>query len=1263
MASGVEQFRFSDGTNWDFASILGRVAPVAVLGEGDDVYGGGSASGLGGDDRLFDSWTDDVLDGGAGNDVLTAREGNDVLIGGAGNDILEGGTGANLFKFAPGWGQDVILTRDQGWSSSSTRIDLTFVAAGSVTVSRSDNGTGSDLIIALKGSTDSITVRDYFYSGGGVIVSNLSIGFASNVNWSREQIDLALFMPPGLTLTGTDANDFLVGQWGNDTLAGGDSFDTLIGNEGNDLLDGGNGSDSMEGGAGDDVLLGGDGLDQLRGGDGDDLLDGGSGDDFLDGEAGNNTIIFGRNSGRDELMVRPDGMQTIRMDADVKPSDVRIEGNGYDMWVFIKGTTAQLRIPCRQAPQDIGSGMYMRSFAEIRFADGTTWDDAMLQRLGLTGDEQDQQITGTETDDWMDGRAGNDYLDGRDGNDELRGGEGNDQLSGGRGNDLLIGGEGNDQLSGYEGNDVLRGGRGDDRLFGEDGANTYLFGKGDGNDIIGFDSLDTVLFDADIAPGTVVVRENPEYAGSVDLYYEGGRITTGARLSGDSNDHRTVRFADGTIWDANELLRRSTLGDDNANEIQGSSRSEVLDGQGGNDTLKGNGGHDTLRGGAGDDFLDGGDGNDTIIGGAGNDFISAQDGGDDVYVFNRGDGADTIAFAPFWWSGQEQIRFGDGIARADVRLSANGSTLTINYGAGDTIRVENYQVDGYADRRITQIRFADGNSYTVDQLINSAPVLVIPVPFLVAKEGTNFEFKLPPGSFVDPDQGDTLHYELVAPFGGQAPAWLTVDAYTGTLSGTPGYSDASYRGMILRATDSRGKSAESFFELMVEDMPPPGITLNGSAAADTLVGTWGSDTINGLAGDDVLDGGLGADTLVGGTGNDSYYVDDQGDVVVEAGGGGNDIVYASVRQTLSANVERLTLTGHGAIYGIGNNLNNILTGNAAANFLDGRAGADTMTGGTGDDTYIVDNGSDIVTEAAGEGTDRIYSSVGRTLGNNQEILTLYGTGAIAGAGNSLNNLLQGNDAVNTLQGNDGYDILQGFGGNDNLTDSSLQGNVFDGGAGADRLSGSNGADMYFGGADNDQLSVGNGADLIAFNRGDGQDTVTSVAGTDNTVSLGHGILYADLALSKSGNDLVLNVGAGEQIAFTNWYAGAGRSVGTLQVVTEGGADYVAGSASAIHDNRIEQFNFSALVSRFDQLRLADKTMTSWNIAGALEQFSSGGSNGAGIGGEFAYRYAIDGSLTDATTLAGLAAVPQPQLAGTTIGAPSTSGQRETYKML
>jgi Ca2+-binding RTX toxin-like protein len=157
--------------------------------------------------------------------------------------------------------------------------------------------------------------------------------------------------------------------------------------------------------------------------------------------------------------------------------------------------------------------------------------------------------------------------------------------------------------------------------------------------------------------------------------------------------------------------------------------------------------------------------------------------------------------------------------------------------------------------------------------------------------------------------------------------------------------------------------------------------------------------------------------------------------------------------TLGANVENLTLTGSGAINGTGNSAANTLTGNGGNNTLDGGQGADAMIGGAGNDTYVIDDGGDTITEAAGEGTDTVRSSVRVTLEANVENLVLTGTSAIHGTGN---------DAANTITGN---------GGN----------NTLDGGGGADVLIGGGGGDALIGGAGNDTLTGGAGADRFVFN--------------------------------------------------------------------------------------------------------------------------------------------------------------------------------------
>ncbi|HTO60355.1 MAG TPA: CAP domain-containing protein, partial [Bradyrhizobium sp.] len=128
----------------------------------------------------------------------------------------------------------------------------------------------------------------------------------------------------------------------------------------------------------------------------------------------------------------------------------------------------------------------------------------------------------------------------------------------------------------------------------------------------------------------------------------------------------------------------------------------------------------------------------------------------------------------------------------------------------------------------------------------------------------------------------------------------------------------------------------------------------GTDADNVLVGNTGANTLTGGGGNDTLNGGAGADDLVGGAGNDLLIVDNAKDVVDESSGGGTDTVQSSVSFSLLENgttvkgaIENLTLTGAGAINGTGNDLANLIIGNAGANKLVGNGGADTLDGGPG----------------------------------------------------------------------------------------------------------------------------------------------------------------------------------------------------------------------------------------------------------------------------------------------------------------------------
>jgi Ca2+-binding RTX toxin-like protein len=276
-----------------------------------------------------------------------------------------------------------------------------------------------------------------------------------------------------------------------------------------------------------------------------------------------------------------------------------------------------------------------------------------------------------------------------------------------------------------------------------------------------------------------------------------------------------------------------------------------------------------------------------------------------------------------------------------------------------------------------------------------------------------------------------------------------------------------------------------------------GLVLTGGPGDDVLTGGAGPDTLNGGAGNDTLDGGLGADSMTGGSGNDTFLVDDAGDRVIEAAGGGTDLVKTTLATyVLPANVENLTFTGPGDASGTGNALANAITGGVGNDLLDGGLGADTLTGGGGNDVYVVDNVADRVIEAAGGGIDLVRSSVSYVLPAEVEALILTGTANLNGTGNALDNTLTGNAGANILNG----------------------------GAGADTMSGGAGGDTYV---------VDHPGDIVVEAAGVGADTVqTTLASytlTDNVETLtflgtrsftGTGNALANNILGGSGNDLL-----------------------------------------------------------------------------------------------------------------------------------------------
>src|SRR5213076_3181392 len=87
-------------------------------------------------------------------------------------------------------------------------------------------------------------------------------------------------------------------------------------------------------------------------------------------------------------------------------------------------------------------------------------------------------------------------------------------------------------------------------------------------------------------------------------------------------------------------------------------------------TLDGGTGDDTIAGARGVETAFGGEGNDTIDGNGGND-VAFLGAGDDTFVWDPGDGSDTVEGQ----EGVDRMRFNGANVAEKIDLSANGNRL------------------------------------------------------------------------------------------------------------------------------------------------------------------------------------------------------------------------------------------------------------------------------------------------------------------------------------------------------------------------------------------------------------------------------------------------------------------------------------------------------------------------------------------------------------------------------------------------------------
>ncbi len=1169
---------------------------VALAGTGNELANVLTANGLG--NTLSGLAGNDSLLGGVGNDLLLGGADNDSLTGNAGNDVLDGGTGADAM--AGGSGDDTYFVDQVG------DVVTEAFAAGY-------DGVNSSIDYTLTTNVEKLTLSGAALLGTGNVLANTLV--ANGL---------------GNTLSGLAGDDVLMGGLGQDTLLGGADNDTLSGNDGNDLLDGGLGADSMAGGTGNDSYMveqAGDLVTEALNEGNDNVsasinytltanvenltLNGlatlGTGNNLanvltanalgntLTGLAGNDTLVGG--SGTDTLLGGADN-DSLTGNAG---NDLLDGGTGADAMTGGLG-------------DDVYQVDNLGDVVTELLGEGTDSVTSTINYV-LTAHVENLTLAGPATQG-----TGNNLANALTANnlgDTLSGLAGMDTLVGGSGNDMLLGGADNDALIGNAGSDLLDGGAGADTMAGGLGADTYVVD--DVGDLV-----------------TELASEGNDSVGSSINY----TLTT--------NVENLTLTGSATLGTGNELanvLTANILG----NTLSGLAGNDILVGGLGNDILLGGADIDTLTGTGGNDLLDGGTGGDSMAGGAGDDVYQVENIGDLVSEFIN-EGNDLVNSSINYvltdhverlnLTGSALVGTGNalgnivtGNALANILDGLQGADTLIG-GAGD----DRYYVD-HAGDVVTELS-AEGNDTVYAGVNYLAPTnvenIVLTGSAVTATGNTLANVlvgdalanTLSGGDGTDLLAGGVGNDALDGGLGNDAYLWTQGDGRdtivdvggTDTLRFGTGitldsiaareYLVGTQRRIYVSVLNAAGEEQADQgvdFALNADGTSPIERFLMADGSVYTLaqvkpalvntIGTNNVDTLTGSRADDTMDGGGGIDVLYGRSGND-----------ILLGGAGADKLFGE--------------SGNDTLYG--GNDNDWLQGGVGNDWMDGERGSDTLLGGAGDDTLygnsdldILDGGTGNDYLDGGDAQDEIWA------GDGNDIL-LGGTGS---------DLLAGGAGDDTITGDTGLDIIVGGSGNDVIS-SGVDNDFIDAGSGNDTIDAGLANDFIAAGKGNDSIVAGAGVDVLAFNKGDGQDTVQTQDTQTDVVSLGGGIKYADLKLSKVGNDLILGLGVGDQILFKDWYsglAGIRNNINRLQMITAAsGGDFDTNSADKLVNRKVVIFDFLKMVQGFDAARVSNPALSQWSVTPSLNTAYLSGSNTQAMAGDLAYRYA---TLNDASTTA------------------------------
>jgi Ca2+-binding RTX toxin-like protein len=1067
---------------------------------GNDVLRGGA-----GNDTLNGYDGDDVLEGGDGNDTFVPGRGNDQLDGGEGNDYLDDFSGAGSRSFVGGAGNDTVyFSRSRGQDvlvAAGGEGDDFFHAriTGPVGSFVLDGGAGNDVFevagtgeVTLGAGVDHLRFLDPGSGGSGsVIVQDFAVGdsgdrmsFGALVGrFTNIDPSANPFLTGHLKLVASGPDTRLMVDFDGPTGSGSAMvLATLLGVEKFSLTShnvGGYALPFAVGTAADDDFFGSTGDDEFIGGGGNDV--------FHIGFGGVDVAIAG--SGDDAFVVNlvPSGPLQHKVQGGDGFDILVLNGNRgpyYNSDIFIGGTTGD-----RIEATGIEAIVLLSVFDNpppftAPFDYRVNLTDAVAAAgtefvvdASLLSSIETLIFSTSDTDAFL----------------RILGGEGGDTLRAGAGGSRIEGNGGNDRIEGGAGDDVLLGGAGNDLLYELAFTKTLdSISGGAGNDFI------------------KILRTGATGWGTV-------------QASGDG-DNDTFEI---------EITRAGTL---------------VLDGGTGDDRFKiyALAGSSTITLGAGADSFD--------------IYSPAAIAGQGAVITDFDPAADTIGIilSPYLigYNGSRNP-FGDGYLRivqdgTDVLFQADreldGSFVTL-------VRLQDLTVADFQNAAIGGWMINPLNGTEGDDVLTGT----IHGDMIFAGGGNDR---------INMEQGGTdkavggagddvfalgAHLndkeEIV---GGEGSDTVLLQGFVNTILGAksllgietlrmlPG-SDSGLTPFYTYKVTTHDSNVAAGATLLIDMTQLRGgehATVNGAAEYD------GRFEMNGGKGNDNLTGGWGADLIRGGEGND-----------VLAGGGGSDQIFGDDGDDI------LNETGSGS--------DQLSGGSGADQFTLTRSSysSDTLTasGGEGADRFTVSMAGSILSIDAGQGDDIVTlksnAKVSVTLGGGKDIVDLSQFVRTAGIPEILD--FQGGAEGDSISWGSWLSLnLSGWYGNGDPfqkgylrlaqkgSDVYLQLNSL----GSGGLYGPYETILIFKNADKAGFTAANlgGYAPLSLTGTDFADTLTGTQGDDVIVGGGGNDLFF---VQQGGSDALSGGEGNDRFYFGNRFLQQSQSSAFMEPVRDGGAGY------------------------------------------------------------------------------------------------------------